>query len=367
MYLTNKEGYIINKNDGSLVIDILSQKSIHIDNLTGSLSLGINRLLYKPILDNLGYNFCDNYIINKTDNSLVIDTITHQPICFNILISNLIDKLNYSIKYNNSLFIKKNNLVLNSNIISKNIIEIMKLLNYPKKIHNMILSLIPNNCDILLKIVNKIEIISFSDFDFLFNNYLYLLNIKLIQNKFLLNNDVIMEIKKQLIKQAIKEDIRTILFIPDYNLTYDICKLAVTLNVKALQFIPSHILTDDIIRLGIEIDGFAYLYIQEEKITEEIIKLAIKSLAIKKDNFFTDIFDHISKEKITDEIIKYIIKEAWCDFNIFQYIPKDKITDEIIKLAIKKEFIFSEMFEYIPEDKMTDEIIELAKLYNHYL
>jgi hypothetical protein len=335
MYLTNKEGYIINKNDGSLVIDMLSQKSIHIDNLT-----------YK---------------------SLVIDTITHQPICFNILISNLIDKLNYSIKYNNSLFIKKNNLVLNSNIISKNIIEIMKLLNYPKKIHNMLLYLVPNNYDILLKIIDKLEFISLSDFDFLFNNYLYLLNIKLIQNKFLLNNDVIIEINKQLIKQAIKEDIRTILFIADYNLTYDIIKTAVTFNVKALQFVPDHKLTDDIIRLGIEIYGFAYLYIEEEKKTEEIIKLAIKSLAIKKDNFFRDIFDHIPKEKMTDEIIKYIIKEAWYDFNIFQYIPKDKITDEIIKLAIKKEFIFSEMFEYIPENKMTDEIIELAKLYNHYL
>jgi hypothetical protein len=357
MYLTNKEGYIINKNDGSLVIDTLSKKPLHIDNLTGSLSLGINRLLYKPILDNLGYSLCDNYIINKKDNSLVIDMITHQPISFDILKNNLID----------NLFISKNNLVLNSNIISKNIIEIMKLLNYPKKIHNMLLSLIPNNCDILFKIVNKLEFISLSDFSFLFNNYLYLLNIELIQNKFLLNNDIIDEIKKVLIIQAIKEDIKTILFIPDHNLTYDICKLAVTLNFKALQFVPDHILTDDIIRLGIEIDGFAFLYIQEEKRTDEIIKLAIKSLAIKKDNFFTDIFDHISKEKITDEIIKYIIKEAWCDFNIFQYIPKDKITDEIIKLAIKKEFIFSEMFEYIPEDKMTDEIIELAKLYNHYL
>jgi hypothetical protein len=357
MYLTNKEGYIINKNDGSLVIDTLSHKPVHIDNLTGSLSLGINRLLYKPILDNLGYNLCDNYIIYKKDKSLVIDMITHQPISFDILINNLID----------NLFISKNNLVLNSNIISKNIIEIMKLLNYPKKIHNMLLSLIPNNCDILFKIVNKLEFISLSDFSFLFNNYLYLLNIELIQNKFLLNNDIIDEIKKVLIIQAIKEDIKTILFIPDHNLTYDICKLAVTLNFKALQFVPDHILTDDIIRLGIEIDGFAFLYIQEEKRTDEIIKLAIKSLAIKKDNFFTDIFDHISKEKITDEIIKYIIKEAWCDFNIFQYIPKDKITDEIIKLAIKKEFIFSEMFEYIPEDKMTDEIIELAKLYNHYL
>jgi hypothetical protein len=359
MYLTNKEGNIINKNDGSLVIDTLSKKPLHIDNLTGSLSLGFNRLLYKHILDNLGYNFCDNYIINKTDNSLVIDMITHQPIYVDILINNLIDKLNCLLKYNN--------LVLNSNIISKNIIEIMKLLNYPKKIHNMLLSLIPNNCDILLKIVNKLGIISFSDFSFLFNNYSYLLNIELIQNKFLLNNDIIDEIKKVLIIQAIKEDIKTILFISDHNLTYDICKLAVILNFKALQFVPDHILTDDIIRLGIEIDGFAFLYIQEEKRTEEIIKLAIKSLAIKKDNFFTDIFDHISKEKITDEIIKYIIKEAWCDFNIFQYIPKDKITDEIIKLAIKKEFIFSEMFEYIPENKITDEIIELAKLYNHYL
>jgi len=366
MYITNKEGKIINKNDGSLVIDTLSKKSLHIDNLTGSLSLGINRLLYKPILDNLGYSFCDNYIINKTDNSLVIDMITHQPIYVDILINNLIDKLNCVLKYNN-LFISKNNLILNSNIISKNIIEIMKLLNYPKKIHSMLLSLIPNNCDILLKIVNKLEIISFSDFSFLFNNYLYLLNIELIQNKFLLNNDIIDEIKKVLIIQAIKEDIKTILFIPDHNLTYDFCKFAVTLNFKALQFVPSHILTDDIIRLGIEIDGFAFLYIQEEKRTEEIIKLAIKSLAIKKDNFFTDIFDHILKEKITDEIIKYIIKEAWCDFNIFQYIPKDKITDEIIKLAIKKEFIFSEMFEYIPENKITDEIIELAKIYNYYL
>ena len=251
------------------------------------------------------------------------------------------------------------------------IIEIMKILEIPLQTQNMLLSLIPDYCDILLKILRKLDCNSCEDINFLFNNYNYLLNknIELIQSKFLLNHDVIIEIRKVLIKQAIKEDYRTLQFNPDYLLTDDIILFAVKSNCRALQFVPDYKLTDELIIFAVKIDGFSLLFLQEEKITEEIIKLAIKTVAIKNVKFssVSDLFELISEVKITDEIIKLAIKESQSpyDTNLFQYIQKNKITDEIIKLAIKKEFMFSDLFDYIPEDKITNEIIDLAHLYGY--
>jgi len=335
-YAKNKEGYIINKNNGSLVIDMLSYKPIHINNAI---------IRHKEVFD--AYNLFKklSIIINYVDD-------TQRKILCNIFLNNIINSSP-------------------SDIISKIIIKIMKILEIPKETQNMLLSLVPENCDILLKILSKLYCYDYEDIDFLFNNYNYLLknNIELIKNKFSLNNDIIFEIRKALIKQAVKEDYRTLLFVPDYLLTDDIIKLAIKCDYRAISNLSNDKLTNDFIKLAFQNNSFAFLYVPEHNLTDEIIKLAIKTLAIKKEKSFSisDIFDCISENKITDEIIKVAIKEAQYDFNIFKYFPKDKITDEIIKLAIKKEFIFSDMFDYIPEDKMTDEIIELANIHGYFL
>jgi len=331
-YFKNKEGYIINKNNGSLVIDMLSHKPIHINNAI---------IRHKEVFD--AYYLFEklSLVINYVDNA-------QRKILCDIFINDIINSSP-------------------SDIISKIIIEIMKTLKIPKKTQNMLLSLIPDHCDILLKIVYKFKYLSFSDIDFLFNNYNYLLknNIELIQNKFSLYNDIIIEIRKVLIEQAVKEDYKTLLFIPEHEITDDIIKLAIECDYLAISNLSNDKLTDDVIKFAVQKDGFSFLYVPEEKRTEEIIKLAIKTEFIKKEFIFSDMFDHIPEDKITDEIIKLAIKESKCDSSIFSYIPKDKITDEIIKLAIKKEFIFSEMFDYIPEDKITDEIIGLANMHGY--
>jgi hypothetical protein len=331
-YVKNKEGYIINKKDRSLVIDMLSHKPIHINNAI---------IKHKVVFD--AY-----YLFEKL--SVVINYVddTQRKILCDIFLNNIINSSP-------------------SDIISKIIIEIMKILEIPLQTQNMLLSLVPDHCDILLKILSKLDCYDYEDIDFLFNNYNYLLknNIELIQNKFSLYNDIIIEIRKVLIEQAVKEDYKTLLFIPEHEITDDIIKLAIKCDYRAISNLSNDKLTDDFIKFAVQNNGFAFLYVPEDKITEEIIKLAIKTEFIKKEFIFSDMFEYIPEDKITDEIIKLAINESKCDSSIFSYIPKDKITDEIIKLALKKEFIFSEMFDYIPEDKITDEIIELANMYGY--
>jgi hypothetical protein len=247
------------------------------------------------------------------------------------------------------------------NLVLIYITKIISFFEFSIELHNMLLSLIPNNYDILIKILLlNWNWCSEEDIEFLFNNYNYLLNIELIQNKFLLNDDISEEIKKQLIKQVIKEDYRISLFIPDYLLTDDIIKLAIKCNPSAIDYISNYKLTDKIIKFAIRIDSDIFKYLPEWKKTDKIIKFAIQ-----RDY---ELIEYVEKDKITDEIIKLAINKITdFDFNLFLHIRllEDKITDEIIKLAIKKDkFIID--FYYIPAAKITDEIVELAKMYDYF-
>jgi hypothetical protein len=189
------------------------------------------------------------------------------------------------------------------NFVPIYITKIISFFEFSIELHNMLLSLIPNNYDILIKILLlNWDYCAEEDIEFLFNNYNYLLNIELIQNKFLLNDDISEEIKKQDVFK----------YLPEWKKTDKIIKFAIKRNFELIE------------------------YVEKDKITDEIIKLAIN--------------------KITD-----------FDFNLFLHIRllEDKITDEIIKLAIKKDkFIID--FYYIPAAKITDEIVELAKMYDYF-
>jgi len=247
------------------------------------------------------------------------------------------------------------------NFVLTYITKIISFFEFSIELHNMLLSLIPNNYDILIKILLlNWDWCDEEDIEFLFNNYNYLLNIELIQNKFLLNDDISEEIKKQLIKQVIKENHRISIFIPDYLLTDDIIKLAIKCNSSAIDYISNYKLTDKIIKFAIRIDSDVFKYLPEWKKTDKIIKFAIKR------DF--ELIEYVEIDKITDEIIKLTINKITdFDFNLFLHIrlSEDKITDEIIKLAIKKDkFIID--FYYIPAAKITDEIVELAKMYDYF-
>jgi hypothetical protein len=213
-YSVNTDGYIININDGSLVKDMLLYKPVHINNAI-------------KIFDKI----CDIYhLFSKL---------------YDILSKNYNNSISRDILINKIL---ENNSISFSNKILDIITDIMKLLNFPIKTQKMLLSLVPNHCDILFKILSKLDSIDYSDINFLFINYHFLLrnNILLIQKKFSLNNDIGDEIIKQLFKQVVKEDHRTILFISDNKLSYDIIKEAVQSNGLALQFLDTENITHNI-------------------------------------------------------------------------------------------------------------------------
>jgi hypothetical protein len=113
-------------------------------------------------------------------------------------------------------------------------------------------------------------------------------NIELIQNKFLLNNDVIIEIRKVLIEQVVKEDYRTLLFIPEYEITDDIIKFAVENDCNAFKYFqyyfeqPTHknknkyIISDEIIKFAIEKNYRSLYYVPKYRLTKEIINFAVQ-------------------------------------------------------------------------------------------
>jgi hypothetical protein len=346
-YSVNIDGYIININDGSLVKDMLSHKPIHINNAT-------------EIFDKI----CDIYnLFSKLYNILV--NISNNNISRDILINKILE--------NNSISL--------SNKILDIITDIMKLLNFPIETQKMLLSLIPNNCDILFKILSKLDIIDYSDINFLFNNYHFLLrnDILLIQKKFLLNNDIGEEIIKQLFKQVVKKDHRTILFIPDNKLSYDIIKEAVKSNGLALQFLETEKIThnicykffDNINKLN-KIDD---LYCNEilgndihnssndihnssnetiyNKITDEIFEIAVKQngLALK----------YVHHNRQTDNIIEEAVKQNGL---ALEYVHNDKQTNKIIELAVTNNGC---ALEYVQNDKITIEVLELAIKNNPYV
>ena len=190
--------YIINKKYKSLVRDILSYSKLPSYFL--SYDFIINLMRFNSLLTKL--NLCPteyDYIETLQNIFIVKDPITKKII--DIPLKPIAEISN---KILDVLF---------------ELVELLKI-NSSKETENMLLSLVPNNCEILFKILSNLDVIENLDINFLFNNYNYLLrnNVKLIQNKFILSNDITEEINKQLFKQAVKEDIRTLLFIPDDKL-----------------------------------------------------------------------------------------------------------------------------------------------------
>lgn len=334
-YSVNIDGYIINVNDGSLVKDMLSFKPVHINNAI-------------KIFDKI----CDIYYLFSK--------------LYDILAKNYNNSISRDILINKIL---ENNSISFSNKILDIITDIMKILNFPIKTQKMLLSLVPNHCDILFKILSKLDVIDFSDINFLFDNYHFLLrnDILLIQKKFSLNNDIGDEIIKQLFKQVVKEDHRTLLFISDYKLSYDIINEAVQSNGLALQFLDTEKITDicykyidNIIKID-KIDKINSLYCNEilgnenyypcneildNKVISEILEIAVKQngLALK----------YIDYDKQTDKIIEEAVSQNGL---ALEYVHYDKQTNKIIELAVTNNGC---ALEYVQNDKITIKVLELA-------
>jgi len=152
--------YIINKKYKSLVIDILSYSNLPLYFISCEFIaylMSFGKLLIELNLHPTEYDYLETLITIF----FVKDPITKEVIS--------IDCSNYSNKILDILF------------------ELVELLKIPSETQNMLLSLVPNNCEILFKILSNLDVIDDLDINFLFNNYNYLLrnNIELIQNKFL--------------------------------------------------------------------------------------------------------------------------------------------------------------------------------------
>ena len=315
-YSVNTDGYIINVNDGSLIKDMLSYKHVHINNAI-------------KIFDKI----CDIYhLFSKL---------------YDILSKNYNNSISRDILINKIL---ENNSISFSNKILDIITDIMKLLNFPIKTQKMLLSLVPNHCDILFKILSKVDIIDYSDINFLFDNYHFLLrnDILLIQKKFSLNNDIGDEIIKQLFKQVVKEDHRTLLFIPDNKLSYNIIKEAVQSNGLALQFLDTenkinNLYCNIIHNLNNEIHNPDIL---DNKVTDEIFEIAVKQNGLA--------LEYVHYDKQTEKLIEKAVLQNGL---ALEYVHYDKQTNKIIELAVTNNGC---AIEYVRNDKITIEIIQLA-------
>jgi hypothetical protein len=307
--------YIINKKYKSLVKDILSYSKlpsyfISIDFIVHLMKFG--NLLIKLNLSPTEYDY---YETLKTI-FIVIDPITEE--IMDVPLTSIMDISN---KILDVLF---------------ELVELLKI-NSSKETENMLLSLVPNNCETLFKILSNLDNIESLDIHFLFNNYNYLLrnNIELIQNKFLLSNDITEEINKQLFKQAIKEDIRTLLFISDYKLSYNIIKYAVQNNGLSLKYIKSifilyltkykyskQIITN-IIKIAVKNNGLALQFVDIEYITDKIIEMAVQQNGLA--------LQFVNIEYITDKIIEFAVQQNGL---ALQFVDIEYLTDKIIELAI---------------------------------
>jgi hypothetical protein len=219
-YTQNTEGYIINMKDKSLVIDMFSDEPIHLDNAI---------IIHEKI---------------ETQN-------THKEVVLDVyyFFTKLNDILYFVHDYERDILFAKlleDNSISLLDKISHIISEILKLYalytiytdkSIDNKSTNYLLSLVPKRCNIIIKILSKLEYINDLDIDFLFNNYHYLLNnnMLLIQKHLSLkfNNDIAEEISKQFVKLVVKEDYRTLLFIPDHKITYEIIRFAIECNNRA--------------------------------------------------------------------------------------------------------------------------------------
>jgi hypothetical protein len=315
----------------------------------------------------------NDYIINKKYKSLVKDILSYSELPSYFL---SIDFIIYLGKFNNlliklnlcpteydyfetilKLFFVKDPItkkVVNIPLtpikeISNKILDVLfELVELLKIKENILLSLIPNNCEILFKILSNLDVIDNLDINFLFDNYSYLLrnDIELIQNKFLLSNDIIIEINKQIFKQAVKEDIRTLLFIPDHKLSfsYDIIETAVHKNGLALKYVRPIL--------------FFKIYIFNQEIITNIIEIAVKNNGLSL-QYIRSIFLLFSyKYKYSTEIITNIIKLAVQNNGLsLEFVTDDNITEDIIEIAVKNNGL---ALEFVDEKYLTYKIIEFA-------
>jgi hypothetical protein len=336
--------YNINKKYKSLVIDILSYSKLPIYFI--SFDFIINLMTFNSLLLKLKLNPTEyDYIETLQTIFVVKDPITKEIIDIPLMpIAEI------------------------SNKILDVLFELVELLKIPSETQNMLLSLVPNNCEILFKILSNLDVINYLDINYLFNNYNYLLrnNIELIQNKFLLSNDITEEINKQLIKQVLKEDIRTLLFIPDDKLSYDIIKYAVQNNGFALKYIKlifiwfskkyknSKKIITYIIKCAVENNGCALEFVDEKYLTGNIIKCAMQNNGLA--------LQYVPDDKMADNIIKYAVQNNGC---ALQFVPEDKLTDEIIELAVQNngcalQYAICEDEDYNITYILTYEICKLA-------
>jgi hypothetical protein len=324
---TIKNDYIINKKYKSLVKDILSYSKLPSYFLSHDFILYLMKfsiLLLELDLCPTEYNF--------------LDTINTLFFVFNPITEEIID-------------VPLTPIAEISNKILDVLFELVELLKIKE---NMLLSLVPNNCEILFKILSNLDVIDSLDIHFLFNNYNYLLNdnVKLIQSKFLLSDDITEEINKQLFKQAVKEDIRTLLFIPDHNFIYEIIVIAVKNNGFALKYIKpifiwfSKQIIMNIIELAMQNNGLALQYVTDDKITNDIIEIAVQN------NGFA--LEFVDKKYLTNKIIDFAIKQNGL---ALQFINKDILTYKICILAIQSNGL---ALQYVPDYNLTEEICILA-------
>ena len=393
----------------------------------------------------------NDYIINKKYKSLVLVKyilsyselpsyfLSHDFILYLMKFSTLLLKLNLCpTEYDFFVQLTFKNIFFEKDPITKKVVNIpltpikeisnkildvlFELVELLKIDINMLLSLVPNNCEILFKILSNLDVIENSDINFLFDNYSCLLNnnIKLIQNKFLLSDDITEEINKELFKEAVKEDIRTLLFIPDHKLSYEIILSAVQYNGLALKYIRPILLFKknifskqiiiniieiavknngialqyirsifllfsykyeyskeiimNIIELAVQNNGLALEFVTDNNITEDIIKLAVQN------NGFA--LEFVDKKYLTDKIIEFAVKQNGlalqfinkdedediltyknCIFAIknnplaLQYVPDYNLTEEICILAIQSNGL---ALQFVPRDIKTYEICKLA-------
>jgi hypothetical protein len=174
--------YIINKKYKSLVKDILSYSELP------SYFLSIDFIIYLGKINNLlvKLNLCPiEYDYHKTILNLffVKDPITKKVV--NIPLTPIVEI---------------------SNKILDVLFELVELLKIPSETQNMLLSLLPNNCEILFKILSNLDVIDCLDINFLFNNYNYLLrnNIELLVNRKQLISYLLQRIEKKKLLSAAK-------------------------------------------------------------------------------------------------------------------------------------------------------------------
>ena len=334
----------------------------------------------------------NDYIINKKYKSLVKDILSYSELPSYFLsidfiiylgkINNLLVKLNlcpteydYFETFKNIFFVKDpiTKKVVNipltpiaeiSNKILDVLFELVELLKIPSETQNMLLSLVPNNCEILFKILSNLDVINCLDIHFLFNNYNYLLknNIELIQNKFSLNNDIILEINKQLFKQAVKEDIRTLLFIPDHKLS----SLARHEDTSAIILYMS----SEIIELAVHKNGLALKYVKpilffkkyiySKQIIINIIEIAVQNNGLALQYIKPLLLLFSNKYKYNKQIITNIIDLAVQNNGLaLEFVKKEYLylTKDIIKHAVQNNGL---ALEFVDNIYLTKEIIELA-------